>query len=733
MHFESVNHFLRLADYHNVMHARIVIVDDRTTNLRIYAQFVAMMGPDYTSKCFHSALEALDWLEHEAADLLIVDYRMPEMTGADFIRKLRERSEGRNVPAIIITARQDRECRISALDAGATDFLQSPVNDKEFRERAVLLIAQSRKQAELESSLVSNTLDNHDGDGTGANGSSSSMLAQIIDTAPVLINATDRNDKLLFMNNYQSAMFGADPETLVGRSLAELLAPNLAEREVRRNRTILESGKAISNYEEVFSADGVDLTFHCSKSALRNKDGQIIGVLTSAVDITARKFAEEHRAHLALHDMLTGLPNRALLGEKMRQTIEDCHVQNRVAALLLLDLDRFKVINDTRGHQAGDMLLRQVAERLTAMLGPDEVAARIGGDEFAIILRNIKDVEDVSSECLRILAQIGRPYSIDGSLQLIGASIGVALIPSDGDTPDELLRLADLAMYEAKSKGRNCHCFFSQQLNQIAQFNAGVEADLRQALEENQFFLEYQPIVDASSSQYCGLEALLRWQHPVRGRLMPNEFLRIANDSGLIDSIGDWVIRAVCMQIEQFAQENLKIPHIAVNVSPRQFQSPGMCDDILENIRKHGVQAGQFTVEITEELLLDQNGSVQEQLLKLRENGIDISIDDFGTGYSSLQYLRDLPATRLKIDRTFVARIEHSTTDRAIISTISHLAHALGMRVVAEGVENEGQRALLKASGCDELQGYLFGRSLSVDQLRALFADGMAKYGASAT
>jgi diguanylate cyclase (GGDEF)-like protein/PAS domain S-box-containing protein len=703
------------------MHARIVIVDDRATNLRIYAQFVAMMGPDYSSKCFQSALEALAWLETESADLLIVDYRMPEMNGADFIRRLRERNGGDGAPAIIITARQDRECRISALDAGATDFLQSPVTDSEFRERAVLLINQHRKSKELEGRSAAQMSEH--GDLVGETQMAKSMLEQIIDTTPIMINAVDRNGKVLFMNSYQSALFGSEPDLLVGKSVYENIPAALADRERRRNTVTIETGRSIPNYEEVYVSDGVSLTFHCNKSPLLNKDGQVIGVLTSAVDITARKFAEEHRAHLALHDMLTGLPNRALLAEHIRTTIETCKTTGQNAALLLVDLDRFKIINDTRGHQAGDVMLRQVAERISTELGPTCFAARIGGDEFAIILREVKSPEDVGNQSLKLLTSIGTPYRIDDSEQLIGASIGIAMIPDDADSPDELLRLADLAMYEAKSRGRNRYCFFSPELNQIAQMNAILESDLRDALDKAQFCLEYQPIIDAVTGEYTGLEALLRWDHPEKGRLMPNEFIRVANDSGLINRIGLNVVDTVCDEIAECGRLGINIPHIAVNISPRQFQASGTCDEILASIARHGVQPGQLTIEITEELLLDQSPELQAQLQKLRQHGVDISIDDFGTGYSSLQYLRDLPARRLKIDQTFVARIEHSTADRAIISTIAHLAHALAMRVVAEGVETQGQRALLHAAGCDELQGYLFGRPLTTTQMRALFSN----------
>jgi diguanylate cyclase (GGDEF)-like protein/PAS domain S-box-containing protein len=704
------------------MHARIVIVDDRSTNLRVYAQYVAMMGPEFSAKCFHSAIEALEWLETETTDLLVVDYRMPEMNGAEFISKIRSRTVGAHIPAIIITARQDRECRITALDAGATDFLQTPVSHIEFRDRALLLLGQHYRQQELKQSLESNQAGSDGADGDDKN--SKSMLEQIIDTTPILINATDRNGKFLFLNSYQAALFGREPEQLVGRSISEIMEPDLVEREAHRNNVILETGNSIPNFEEKFVSEGIELIFQCNKSPLLNKDNQTIGILTTGLDITARKFAEEHRTHLALHDMLTGLPNRTLLAQKMRTAIDESNASGKAAALLLLDLDRFKVINDTRGHQTGDVLLRQVAERLISALDSNGFAARIGGDEFAIVLQNLDDNSSAADICTKLLAKIGEPYTIGGVEQTIGASIGVARIPEDGTSPDELLRLADLAMYEAKASGRNCFCFFSPQMNHIAQMNAGIETDLRDALNSDQLFLEYQPIVDTASGNYAGLEALLRWNHPVRGRLSPADFIKVANDSGLIGRIGTWVVEAVCKQIALFADEGIELPHVAVNVSPKQFQYSAMCSEMLDLVAKYAIPRGKLAIEITEELLIDNSQKVHEQLAMLRAGGIQISIDDFGTGYSSLQYLRDLPATRLKIDQTFISRIETSATDRAIISTIAHLAHALNMRVVAEGVETEAQFTLLRASGCDEVQGYLMGRPLSVHDLHNLFKGG---------
>ncbi|WP_022672455.1 EAL domain-containing response regulator [Novosphingopyxis baekryungensis] len=702
------------------MKARVVIIDDRPTNLRIYAQFVKLMGDGYQVNCFENPVRALEFLDQEQADLLIVDYRMPEMTGAEFIRRVRAMPAGGEVPAIVITAHQDRECRIAALDAGATDFLQSPVSQAEFKERSLHLLEQRKRKKELAARADSMGRSAPREIGDRSTESAKSMLEQIIDTIPIMINAIDKDGKCLFLNAYQAAMYDRLPNELVGRDVYSMTTTKLAERERRRDSIVLKTGEPLPHYEERISKDGLDFIFHCNKNPLKNREGEAIGILTTAVDITARKFAEEHRTHLALHDILTGLPNRALLGEHLEQALGESAQGSESAALLLLDLDRFKIINDTRGHQTGDILLREVAGRLDAFLQPDEIAARIGGDEFALVLRNLKNVDEINSRCAALLREINRPYQINGVEQVVGASIGIALLPGDGDDADELLRLADLAMYDAKSRGRNGFCFFSPELNRIAQFNAQTEMELREAIVLDQFELEYQPVVSLETEDYVGVEALIRWNHPTRGRLLPKDFLTVANDSGMMDAIGKWVIEAACKQIVSLRDQGIRSPRISVNVSPRQFQTQDVVKEIVTRLEKYDIEPDLLCIEITEEVFLERNAEILEALAQLRSLGINISIDDFGTGYSSLQYLRDLPATRLKIDRAFVCRITESSVDRAIISTISHLAHALKMKVVAEGVETQAQFDLLQAAGCDEVQGWLTGRPMPSAKLAHL-------------
>lgn len=704
------------------MNTRVLIVDDRPTNLRIYAQFVTLMGEKYSAVTYSNPVEALEWLRDNDADLMVVDYRMPQMNGAEFIRKVRVMPGASEIPTIVITAHQDRECRLAALDAGATDFLQSPVPHAEFCSRAMSLLSKSKKSVTLRkrASEIGRKYTAFGATASNEGPSGKSMLEQIIDTIPIMITATDRSGKCLFTNAYQSALFDKDPDEMVGTDFANNFEATQAANIRRQDALVLKSSLAIPHYEEEITSDGVDLIFHCNKSPLLNHNGETIGVLTTAVDITARKFAEQHRTHLALHDMLTGLPNRVLLAENVKSTIANCKKTNSQAALLLLDLDRFKIINDTRGHHSGDALLREVAERISKAIGPGDFAARIGGDEFAIIFGKFENIDSINSRCSKLLKALHEPYAISGMGQVISASIGVSLIPNDGDEYEEVLRMADLAMYDAKANGRNCFRFFSEDMNEIAQADAALENELRDAFNKNQFVLEYQPIVAAQSLEYVGLEALIRWNHPRRGRLLPIQFIRVADESGLMDMLGNWVIGEVCREIKSYADRGIDLPRVAINVSPRQFQNQNICDELLAHIKANGIAPSKITIEITEELLIENNEEVRATLQRIRDHGVGISIDDFGTGYSSLQYLRDLPANCLKIDRTFISRIEDSPADRAIIGTIAHLAHALGMRVVAEGVETYAQLDLLRVSGCDEIQGFMIARPQQAKDLGKL-------------
>ncbi|APG62568.1 hypothetical protein LPB140_06970 [Sphingorhabdus lutea] len=695
------------------MQARVVIVDDQAINLRIYAQYIAQMGPGFKAICFSNPHEALEWLASEHVELLVVDYKMPEMNGAEFIRKLRISSANNDVPAIIITARKDRECRLAALDAGANDFLQSPVNFEEFRKRIIALLGRRnnqilQKKKEFNSDNIYNEqLDNR----------TKSTLEQIIDTAPIIINATDFDGNCLFMNAYHASFYNKHPDDLVGKYYRELLPPLVAQRDAKRDSIVFATQQEIPPYEEKIPVNGVDLTFHYTKSPLLNHDGVTIGVLTTGVDITARKFAEDHHAHLAMHDLLTGLPNRSLLGDKLSQSLEEYNEKGIKSALLLLDLDRFKSVNDTKGHQFGDALLCEVAERLCSLGWANHLVSRIGGDEFAIIANGINDIQEITQFCKKLLGQMERPFLIDDVEVIIGASIGVVIIGQDSNCPDDLLRLADLAMYDAKANGRNRFSFYSNELNQVAQRNARIHSDMRAALIDKQFRLEFQPIMDSATKKWAGLEALLRWDHPEFGLVRPDEFIEIANETGLINEIGDWVLDECCKNISRLSNIMDNPPKISVNVSPRQFEYSDICTKIINLIDKYKINPNLFVIEITEELLLNHPKRVATALEKLRAMGIGISIDDFGTGYSSLQYLRDLPATCLKIDKAFVNQIEQSETDRAIIATIVHLAHAFNMKVVAEGVETKAQADLLAASGCNELQGYFLSIPQPMDKL----------------
>ncbi|WP_417615119.1 putative bifunctional diguanylate cyclase/phosphodiesterase [Oceanisphaera sp.] len=458
-----------------------------------------------------------------------------------------------------------------------------------------------------------------------------------------------------------------------------------------------------------------------SGGPIHDETGNQIGAMISAYDITAQKRLEEQLRHQAQHDNLTGLPNRLLFHDRLTQAIQLAHRSKAPVTVMMLDLDRFKEVNDSLGHAAGDLLLQQVTRRLQLCLRAHDTLARLGGDEFAIVLVPTQHDVPFSPQTVakRILEQLTQPFWLHEQQVRISVSIGIAQYPEDGQTSETLLLNADAAMYQAKAEGRNAYHCYQPELNQEALTRLTLENDLAQALERNQFSVHYQPLVQAANGRCVAVEALLRWQHPVRGPISPAEFIPLAERSGLIVPLGEWVLRTACSQLQHWQQQGLPLLRVSVNLSERQLHQPDLVKRIAQILQETRLPAGSLELELTESMLIQGNESILILLASIRQLGVQLAIDDFGTGYSSLSYLKQFPVSRLKLDRSFVQDIPRDTV---LSLAIIELAHRLHMKVVAEGVENEAQRDFLIAHGCDELQGFLFSRAVPADELAQLLA-----------
>ena len=424
-------------------------------------------------------------------------------------------------------------------------------------------------------------------------------------------------------------------------------------------------------------------------------------------EIANREKAESHIRHLAYHDTLTGLPNRLFLKERLDEMLS-AHDGPGSLAVLFVDLDRFKVVNDTAGHVEGDRMLSNVAQRLADVSGKDDIVGRIGGDEFVVLLPNLSDPSEAAVAAQRVVKSLHEPQRLGSHEFNITASVGITTFPGDDRDAETLIRHADIAMYEAKSLGRDGYQFYTPEMNQSILERLELENDLRHALERGELEVYYQPLNSAGDRRLVGAEALLRWNHPDRGLVMPAKFIPIAEETGLIVSIGEWMMRTACAQVQAWQKEGWSDFRLAVNLSARQFQQVGLCETIVTILRETGLRAESLQVEVTESTIIVNLDYAVAVLNQLRALGVEVAIDDFGTGHSGLSYLNQLPIDVLKIDRSFVTNILANDREAEIVATIIGLAHNLGLKVVAEGVETEGQLAFLQAHDCDKVQGYLF-------------------------
>jgi diguanylate cyclase (GGDEF)-like protein/PAS domain S-box-containing protein len=440
-------------------------------------------------------------------------------------------------------------------------------------------------------------------------------------------------------------------------------------------------------------------------------------LLATVRDITERKVAEERFQSLAYYDALTGLPNRILLQDRLSKALAGARRRHDKVALLFLDLDRFKTINDSLGHSVGDLLLQEVAERLRRFAREQDTVARLGGDEFLVVLTNVKEVTDAAVAAERLMDAMTSEFVVQGHSLNINCSLGISVFPEHGADGEILIKNADAAMYSAKESGRNNFRFFTEDMNAQVMERLTLENSLRLALEKREFFLVYQPQMDIVTGKITGLEALLRWQHPELGLVPPDKFIRIAENSGLIIPIGEWVLRTACSQARNWQDEGLPTVSLAVNVSAVQFRQEGFCELIRRLLHETGLAPQYLELELTESLLLANADVTLSVLQELKAMGLTLAIDDFGTGYSSFSYLRQFQVSKLKIDRSFIRDVAVNPNDAAITAAIIGMAKGLNLKVIAEGVENEAQLSFLRTHQCDEIQGYYFSKPLTVDKV----------------
>jgi diguanylate cyclase (GGDEF)-like protein/PAS domain S-box-containing protein len=551
---------------------------------------------------------------------------------------------------------------------------------------------------------------------------SEARFRSLIENAPDLIAVLDEQGMIQYVSPSSMQVLGRRPEELVGLHFSSIVHPDDLPMVLQEFEAVVAHPNELRKSRfRVLTADGSLHYLEAVGHAVPTADGRLEAIINSR-DVTDRVQAESRIEFLAHHDSLTGLANRTVLQNYVPTAMAQASRQQQLLALLFLDLDRFKIINDSLGHERGDLLLQEVARRLQASVRASDVVVRLGGDEFAIVQTGFDDPSGSAALAQKIVGVLSEPFLIDGLEVYTSISIGIAIYPNDGTTTRDLVKGADLAMYRAKIEGRDKFQFFSPEMTATFEQRLNLEHGLRQALVHEEFLLCYQPELELATGEIVGLEALLRWQHPARGLLPPAAFINVAEECGLIVPIGRWVLIHACLQAQQWRVESVFPPRASVNISTLQFQREGLVQAVREALEISGLPPERLELEVTESLLMQNVEKAIDIIHDLRELGVHITIDDFGTGYSSLSYLKAFSVDKLKIDQSFTHDLNTDPSDAAIIRAIIGLGHALGMRVLAEGVETEEQMNFLREEGCDEVQGFLISRPVPAGDIAPMLA-----------
>ena len=699
---------IKMSQSDNSLKLVLVIDDDQTAHLWAKRYLSAAGFAMVSALNGHEGIEAF---KKHTPDIVLVDIDMPVMNGFVTCAAIRALPTGKNTPLLMITGTEDAERVASSYLAGATDFVVKPINWKVLIHRLHYMIKASSLLQQLEKSEMRL--------------SKAQQMAKLGHWEWYFFE----NNKI-YLSDEVFAIFHVNKESFIP-SLVNLKAIiHEADREyVQMSFEIVIQNKMPLMIEyRIITQTGQQYFVGQQIDTIQTSNHELLGLTGTIQDITERKDNENKIKHLAYYDDITGLPNRTFFLELLSNSIKLAKRNERNFAVLFLDLDNFKGVNDSYGHHIGDRLLKEVSNRLTAGLRSSDIAsryvntqslgtdiARLGGDEFIILLSELTYPEDAAYAADHIQQWIRDPILIDTQQVYIGSSVGIAIYPQDGEDTETLLKNADIAMYHAKKIGKGHYQFFHDSMNVKAQKRRKMENFMYQAVENNELRLYYQPIVSAKSRQLIGAEALMRWQSPQLGFLPPDDFISLAEDNGLIIKFGEWAIREVCRQHKQWQQQGMGHLTIAVNLSGLQFNQPNFIPMVEAILAEYEITHPDFLIfELTESVIMADTERMFNKLWQLKSIGIKLSVDDFGTGYSSLSYLKSFPLDSLKIDRSFIKDLPHNGDDAAIVQAILALAGTLNLSTVAEGVETNEQRDFLENSTCNSIQGYLFSKPIPI-------------------
>jgi diguanylate cyclase (GGDEF)-like protein len=690
---------------------RILVVDDDPGARRLTRATLTRAGFDVVEA--QDGQRALDAVRAHAPDLVLMDVSMPVMDGFTSCVELRKLPGGGRVPVIMLTGLEDVESIERAFEVGASDFITKPINWPILAHRVRYMLRASSAINDLEQNQ--RRLSNAQRIGEMGDWEWDVRLDRIIPS-----------DQARRIFGHEGAQRALRP--------AEFLAtvhPDDVERVRQAFERAIANGDAFAIEHRIGQSTDLRHVHQQVEIIERDGTGRAVHLAGAIHDITRRKDAEEQVRRLAYFDPLTGLPNRLLFTEQLQKTLGHAQRQGRQVAIMFVDLDNFKRVNDTLGHNVGDELLKVVSAKLAGSIraqdwigrsegGPGANSiARLGGDEFIVMLNDVPDAAGAASVARRLVAALAEPVMLQSTELCVGGSVGVAMYPADGTDIDTLLMNADTAMYRAKEAGRGGFQFYDRSMNARARDRLMMETMLRRALERGEFVLHYQPRIDLASGEIVGAEALIRWQHPERGLVGPAEFMPVAEQTGLVIPIGEWAIDTACRQTAVWRAAGLR-PLTAVNLAVTHLRERGLPGLIARALQEHALPPASLEIEVTESVLMVDPELCLETARRLNDLGVGLSIDDFGTGYASLSYLKRLPIKALKIDQSFVRDLATDPDDAAIITAIIAMAHNLKLRVVAEGVETEAQRTFLKAHRCDEFQGFLVSPPVEASEFARL-------------